>query len=262
MVLVIALAISGILLAGAQAPKNPPIQNPEVQAKAVVSEFYSDINNSNYQAAYNLWGTVLQKQKGYCSFTDDYAHTLHDDISIVSITRNADGTFKVKTSIQASEKLPWETATTTYQEYETVGQENGAWKILGGSQTKINRIATPEPPPAPSPYAAPAQQAQALIVQFHNDISNHDYPAAYNRWGSAFQATKEYCKFVSGYAHTLHDDVLIEQVTALPDGTTQVVTTISTTEETPSGKATRNYQEMYTVGQENNAWKILRGTLS
>jgi len=269
MALVIAFSIIGLFLVNAHAP-NDTAPNPQIEAKAVVNDFYGDINNSHYQAAYNLWATALQKKKDYCSFTDDYAHTLHDDISIVSITQNADGTLKVKTSIQASEKLNlrtattiyWETATTTYQEYETVGQENGTWKILGASQIKTNRVATPEPPPATLSDAPPAQQAQALIQQFHNDISNRNYSAAYNSWGTGFQNSTDYCNFVGGYTNTLHHDVLFQAVNMLPDGTVQVMSTIYSTEETPSGKITTSSQETYIVGQENNAWKILSETPS
>ena len=257
MILLIAFAISGLFLVDAHTPDPNPTPTPEVQAKAVVTEFYSDINNWNYQAAYNLLNGG-----NYCNFVNGYAHTLHDDISFGNITRNPDGTVTVELTIQASEKLPWETATTTYQGYETVEQLNGSWKIRGGYLPKVNRVATPDPPPAASPDAGPSQQAQALIQQLHNDINNLDYPAAYNRWGSAFQTATDYCTFVAGYAHTLHDDVLSEQATALPDGTTQVVATITTTEDTPAGRATRNYQETYTVGQENNSWKILHGTPS
>ncbi len=255
MALVVAFAITGLLLVFANTPKNPPAQSPEVAAKAVVEEFYSDINKWDYPAAYNL----VKGGSIYCNFVDGYAHTLSDDITIGNVTQNSNGTFEVQISINALEKLPWETATTTYQGYETVGQIQGAWRILGGSLPKTNRVATPELPPATQADATPSQQAQALIQQFHNDINNRNYPAAYNSWGSAYQQATDYCSFINDYTNTLHDDVFIEQTTALPDGTVQVESLVNTTEE---GNTQRSYQETYLVGQENNVWKILKGALS
>lgn len=258
MVMLIAFASISLLLVGAHAPKDTriqtPAQTPQVQAKAVVNEFYSDLNKWNYPAAFSLLSSG-----NYCSFVDGYAHTIHDDISIGKTTKNSDGTIRVDLTIQALEKLSQGTVTTTYQAYETVGQENGAWKIQGGGQNVGPRVPTPEPPLVTSPAPTPPQEAQALVQQFYDDINNQNYPAAYNRWGTNFQNNTDYCTFIGNYTNTLHYDVSIQNITTLPDGTLQVVSLVDTTSADNTTHST--HPKTYIVGPENNTWKILSGTL-
>jgi hypothetical protein len=90
------------------------------------------------------------------------------------------------------------------------------------------------------------QQAKALIEQYFSDINNKDYQAAYNLWGVNFQHTKSLSDFSTGYAHSIHNDVTINNLTTLSDGMGKVDITIVATEET---------------GPEYGTLKFLSGTL-
>ena len=78
--------------------------------------------------------------------------------------------------------------------------------------------------------------------------------------GADFHSTTEYCTFVKGYSRTRSDDVHIDNTTQLSNGTVQVLATTNTTEDTGAGTTMKVYHETYIVGQENGAWRILRGT--
>ena len=112
----------------------------------------------------------------------------------------------------------------------------------------------------PTVATTPTDQARSVIQQYYNDINNRDYQAAYNLWGSDYQRTNSFSDFSAGYAHTRHDDVTINSLTALSDGTVRADITIVATEETASGTVTSTYQGTYIIGQENGTWKFLSGT--
>ena len=114
--------------------------SPSQQAQSLISQYYNDINQQNYQAAYNLWATTPQHPlPPYKRFAAGYAHTRHDDITFDKITPLASGTVRVSITINASEETTSGTLTQhTYQGYYLVGQQNGTWKILNGNFKKIN----------------------------------------------------------------------------------------------------------------------------
>ena len=77
-------------------------------------------------------------------------------------------------------------------------------------------------------------------------------------WGADFQNSNPYDGFVSGYSHTLRDDVTINQLTTNTDGTVTANITIVALEDTNAGQVTSTYQGTYILGQENGTWKFLR----
>ena len=103
-------------------------------AQSVIQQFYSYINQRDYPAAYSLWGQAYHKQTHYCDFVGDYAHTLHDDVQISPATAQVDSTVRVGVTITAQEDTP---AIHTYAALYIVGLENGAWKILSGTQNLV-----------------------------------------------------------------------------------------------------------------------------
>ena len=103
---------------------------PADHARAIVEQYYNDINNKNYHEAYYLWVRDGHGQT-YASFVHGYAHTVHDDLTIHSIVANGI-TVKVFMTIVATESRGNVTSQHTYNGYYLVEQVNGAWKIVGG----------------------------------------------------------------------------------------------------------------------------------
>lgn len=137
------------------------------------------------------------------------------------------------------------------------------WFLLHGKTSPVTGSGqTPTPTVIPSPTLTPAQQAQAVVNQYYNDINNHDYQDAYNLLGPTMQQNQSYSNFVSGYAHTRHDTITISNVAAQSDGTYLVTLTIQATEDATPGTGTQisTYQGGDIVGQVNGAWKILNGS--
>jgi serine/threonine-protein kinase len=112
---------------------------PSQQATVVVQNYYDDINNHNYQAAYTLLGSNFQSTHPYNQFASGYANTVHDDLTTGTVTAQSDGTFNVPATVVATENNTSGQGThqSTYQGFYIVGQENGTLKILSAqfSQT-------------------------------------------------------------------------------------------------------------------------------
>ncbi len=108
--------------------------SPSQQAQAMISQYYTDINQRDYQSAYNLWAfNSKHPAQPYDRFVAGYAHTQHDDITFDKITPLANGTVRVSITIHASEVDTSGTVSQhTYQGFYLVGQQNGSWKILNG----------------------------------------------------------------------------------------------------------------------------------
>jgi hypothetical protein len=107
------------------------------------------------------------------------------------------------------------------------------------------------------------QQAQTLIQQYYTDINNKDYQDAYNLW--KYDPNRQtYAAFSQGFSHTQHDDITIDNVTTLSDGTAKVSVTLTATEDVSSGAGTQTsvYKGYYIVGPENGVLKIFLGQLN
>lgn len=136
LVLLLAGAITGVFASGVlgqrptPAVTSTPTSSPSQLAQAVIQRYYNDINQRNYQDAYQLWGSSYQSQQTYDQFTAGYANTLRDAITIVQVTPQSDGTVQVQMTINATEQGTSGNVTKVFQGYYTVGQEQGAWKLL------------------------------------------------------------------------------------------------------------------------------------
>ena len=242
----------------ANQPPAPPQHHVSAlgeQAQVLVQQYYADLNNRNYQAAYQMW--QQKTTSTFCGFLDGYQSTEQDTI-VTQVGQVNGDKIDVPITIVATEALPAGRVMSTYKGYEELQQVDGSLKITGGSIPRSSRIPSPLPLlPVLAPGATTTDQVQSVVQQFYSYINQRDYPAAYSLWGQDYHTQTRYCDFVGDYAHTLHDDVQMNASTALADGTAQVGVTITAQEDTP---ATHTYAASYIVGQENGAWKILRGT--
>lgn len=103
-------------------------------------------------------------------------------------------------------------------------------------------------------YQSQADQAQAVIQKFYDDVNKRDYPTAYYLWNKDYQNSTDYCQFLSEYPQTNHYQIMsFDKITQLPNDTFNIATTIQ------SG-AGDNYPRTYIVGLKNGTWKILPGS--
>lgn len=130
-VLPVLLLIAGaIALFALQRHPSSNVLSPSQKAQAVISQYYTDINNRNYRDAYNLWSTNPQP---YDQFASGYANTRRDDITFDNITPLSDGTISVTITISATEDISSGTRVSTYKGNYIVGAQKGIWKILSGN---------------------------------------------------------------------------------------------------------------------------------
>lgn len=115
-----------------------PTASPEQQAQAIVTQYYDDVNNKNYEAAYNLWVPGTNPSPTLPDFIKGFQYTLHDDLTITKTAQLNDGTVQVSITIVATEQTTTGgTKQSTYQGYNIVGQQNGVWKIQSGKLSKV-----------------------------------------------------------------------------------------------------------------------------
>lgn len=95
------------------------------QAQATIQTYYTDINNKDYQGAYNLWLTYPQSE---AQFASGFANTIQDTLTITGATQLPDGTVNVSINLVAQST----TGTTTYSGFYIVEMYNGNWMILRG----------------------------------------------------------------------------------------------------------------------------------
>src|SRR6266567_4459302 len=111
-----------------------------------------------------------------------------------------------------------------------------------------------------------SRRYENILVESANcehGFNKRDYHAAYNLWGRDPQnPPPTYDQFASGYANTQHDDITFGTITPNADGTVTVDLTILAMEITSTGTVKSTYQGSYIVGQQNGAWKLLKGNFS
>jgi len=95
------------------------------QAQATVQSYYTDINNRDYQSAYNLWLSYPQSE---AQFASGFTNTIQDSLTITGASQLPDGTVQVSVTLVAQST----TGTTTYNGYYIVQQSNGSWLIQRG----------------------------------------------------------------------------------------------------------------------------------
>ncbi len=95
------------------------------QAQTTVQSYYTDINNKDYQSAYNLWYNYPQTE---AQFASGFTNTIQDSLTITGATQLPDGTVQVSITLVAQST----TGTTTFNGYYIVQQYNGTWMIQRG----------------------------------------------------------------------------------------------------------------------------------
>lgn len=117
-----------------------PTLSPAQQAQDTIQRYYDDVNQANYQDAYQIWGADYQKGHPYNQFAAGYATTKHVDIVFHNIIAQADGSQMVNMTLYATDKAPGGTKLNAFEGNYIVGQENGAWKLLN---YHFNAVQTP-----------------------------------------------------------------------------------------------------------------------
>lgn len=119
-------------------PASTPTPSPTQQARAIIEQYYTYVNAQDYSDAYNFWGSAEQAQQPYNSFVAGYANTIHDDVTITSITEQPDGTVIANVIVQATEQSSSGQVVNTYQGWYKIGIENGSWKFLDAHFTETS----------------------------------------------------------------------------------------------------------------------------
>jgi len=94
-------------------------------ARATIQAYYTDINNRDYQSAYNLWLSYPQDE---AQFASGFTNTIQDTLTITGASLQPDGTVQVSVTLMAQNT----TGTTTYHGYYIVQLYNGSWLIQRG----------------------------------------------------------------------------------------------------------------------------------
>ena len=111
----------------------PPTVTPTAEAEQVIQQYYTDINNRDYRAAYALLTPGFQSYLGsYNRFAAGYANTKHDDISFGTARQPSAGNVDVVTTIRALEAGSQGDVTSTYRFRYRIVRLNGVWKIQSG----------------------------------------------------------------------------------------------------------------------------------
>jgi hypothetical protein len=97
-------------------------------ALAAVQQYYNDLNNQNYQGAYNIW---LNNQQTFSQWKQGFSNTYHDDLTLGNTVVNSDGSVQVNLSLVSytSSGVGMESHG-NYQGYYIVQQQSdGSWKF-------------------------------------------------------------------------------------------------------------------------------------
>ncbi|MFL0377839.1 trypsin-like peptidase domain-containing protein [Paenibacillus amylolyticus] len=107
------------------------------KAEGVVTEFYNNLNLSDYVTAYALLGSEWQSGTSYAKFREGYLNTSYVTIGEVSSIDKGNDGMEVTAVITADERRDGEYVTTKYRVTYQVASENGQLKILHGKGKKI-----------------------------------------------------------------------------------------------------------------------------
>jgi serine/threonine protein kinase len=121
-----------LVVSSSPTPLILPAGTPSDQGKAVVQQFYDDVNRQDYPAAYVLWGNAFRQQRSYYDFVQGYTGTKHNALTFGTILPQPDGTVVVPVTITATEETPSGMRETVYNGTYVVGQEQGLWKLQSG----------------------------------------------------------------------------------------------------------------------------------
>ncbi|GCE17373.1 serine/threonine protein kinase [Dictyobacter kobayashii] len=131
------------------APTNTPAPSPTPQptatptaatvtadnARNLVTSYFDDINQSNYQDAYNHWTKAYQDAHPYDQFSAGFTQTQHDDVTITDVSPIDNGNYKVSVIMNSTEvDSSGATVVKKFQGAYVVGLEQGAPHFLPASR--------------------------------------------------------------------------------------------------------------------------------
>ncbi len=112
----------------------PVVLTPDT-ASALINQFYIDINNQQYDAAYDLLSTEYQQTQSRQNFKNGFSTTVQDTLNIQDTQMQPDGTIRVDLTLQAIDNKNGTDVTTNYTGYYIVELENGQLRIKSGHLT-------------------------------------------------------------------------------------------------------------------------------
>jgi Serine/threonine protein kinase len=115
----------------APTPQSTPAPTPSQLASASVQTYFDDINQQDYQSAYQQWdaNSDFRKKTSYQDFVNGFANTIHDDVTISDVAQNSDGSYRVDFTMSSTGKSSSGNTVTSYRGYYDVVEVNGQWKL-------------------------------------------------------------------------------------------------------------------------------------
>ena len=128
----------GITVTPSPIPSPTPVTLTPEGAEGVINEFYQDINNKNYDAAYDLLSQEYRSTHPHQAFVDGYKTTVSSIVNILNAQELTDGSnaIRVNITLVATDNKNGSNVTTNYAGYYDVVLENGKLLIL---RAKVNK---------------------------------------------------------------------------------------------------------------------------
>jgi DUF971 family protein len=112
-------------------------KTPADHARDVVNEYYDDINQKNYEAAWALVGSPMREVYTATSFRQGYEATSKIDVTISEVIPEGDEVL-VKTFLLTQERDVYgNPIQKKFSWNATVRQVNNAWKIVSADQQEL-----------------------------------------------------------------------------------------------------------------------------
>ncbi len=112
-------------------PSEAVLNGPNAQA--LINQFYTDINNKQLDAAYDLLSTNYQSAQSRDNFKAGYQTTVKDTWTLGDTQTLSDGSIKVPITLTAIDNKNGTNVTTDYSGYYIVIKENGQLRIDQGN---------------------------------------------------------------------------------------------------------------------------------
>lgn len=135
--------VQNLLTRWASAPQSSTVAPSQSLAKnslQILNQFYQDINDKDYQNAYNLMGSNWHQQESYSQFVQGYNTTVQDQIQNPVASSVGNGEEEVSFTLVA-ENQAGSASTPTYTDYQMnylFGTEQGHLRILHGTARVVN----------------------------------------------------------------------------------------------------------------------------
>ncbi|WP_145326305.1 S1C family serine protease [Paenibacillus xylanexedens] len=113
------------------------ISASSLEAEALVTDFYSYLNLSDYVESYALLGSDWQGGTTYAKFREGYLDTGYVTIGEITSSDKGNDEIEVTAVITADERRDGEYVTAKYKVTYQIGYENGQLKILHGQGKKM-----------------------------------------------------------------------------------------------------------------------------